>query len=83
MELPPDKLLAFIEELEEYGAARTPDQGIINIGPVLIRHGTKEQRTENFRAGLNGFEHGAFANLVAQASGFEIFDDRLLSGFSL
>ena len=44
MELPPDKLLAFIEEMEEYGAARTPDQGIINIGPVLIRHGTKEQQ---------------------------------------
>ena len=27
MELPPEKLLAFIEEMEEYGAARTPDQG--------------------------------------------------------
>jgi hypothetical protein len=38
---------------------------------------------ESFGAGLNGFEHGAFADLVTQASGFEIFDDRLLSGFLL
>ena len=45
MELPPDKLLAFLEEIEEYGVARTPDQGIINIGPVLIRYGTKSQQS--------------------------------------
>ena len=44
MALPPDKLLAFMEELEAYGAARTPDQGIINLGPILIRHGTPEQQ---------------------------------------
>jgi len=44
MGLPPDKLLAFFEEFEGYGVARTPDQGIITIGPVLIRFGTKEQQ---------------------------------------
>jgi len=36
---------------------------------------------ESFRAGLDGFDHGAFADLVADAGGFEVFDDRLLSGF--
>ena len=32
---------------------------------------------------MNGFQHGAFANLVAQASGFEVFDDRLFFRLSL
>lgn len=44
MGLDPDKLIAFIEEMEAYGVARTPDQGIINIGPVLIKYGTEAQR---------------------------------------
>ena len=44
MALPPDKLLAFIEEQEDYGVARMPDQGLINLGPLLISHGTPEQR---------------------------------------
>ena len=56
MALPPDKLLAFFEELEEYGVARTPDQGIITIGPVLIRFGTKEQR-ERFLPKIISGEH--------------------------
>lgn len=44
MALPPTKLLAFIEEFEDFGAARLPDQGLINLGPVLIQHGTPEQQ---------------------------------------
>ncbi len=44
MGLEPEKLIAFIEEMEAYGVARTPDQGIINIGPVLIKFGTDAQR---------------------------------------
>jgi len=44
MELPPAKLLAFIEEFEQYGVARLPDQGLIMIGPILIRYGTPEQK---------------------------------------
>jgi alkylation response protein AidB-like acyl-CoA dehydrogenase len=44
MALPPDKMLAFIEEFEDFGAARMPDQGLINLGPVLIHHGTPEQQ---------------------------------------
>ncbi|MDR0274885.1 MAG: acyl-CoA dehydrogenase family protein [Burkholderiaceae bacterium] len=44
MGLPADKLIAWIEELEQYGAARAPDQGIVMIGPLLIQHGTPEQQ---------------------------------------
>ena len=46
MALPPGKLLAFIEEFEDFGAARLPDQGLINLGPVLIQHGTPKQQHE-------------------------------------
>ncbi len=44
MELSPSKLLAFIEEFEDFGALRLPDQGLINLGPLLIKHGSPEQR---------------------------------------
>lgn len=44
MELPSDKLIAFIEEQEAYGVARMPDQGLINLGPLLIAHGSDEQK---------------------------------------
>ena len=56
MALPPDKILAFIEEFEEFGAARLPDQGIINLGPVLIKHGTPEQQRQWLPKILSG-EH--------------------------
>lgn len=56
MALPPDKLIAFFEEFEAYGAARTPDQGIITIGPVLIRFGTQDQR-ERFLPKIITGEH--------------------------
>lgn len=46
MGLPGDKLLAFIEEMEDYGVCRLPDQGIINLGPVLIRFGTTQQQAQ-------------------------------------
>ena len=44
MALPPDKLIAFIEEQESHGIARMPDQGLINLGPMLIAHGSEEQK---------------------------------------
>ena len=56
MGLPPGKLLAFIEEQEAYGVARTPDQGLINLGPVLIRFGSKEQQ-ERFLPKIVSGEH--------------------------
>ena len=35
---------------------------------------------EGLSPSLDGFEHGAFANLVAEAGRFEVLDDRLRSG---
>ena len=56
MQLPPDKLIAFIEEHERFGAARPPDQGIIMLGPVLIRFGTPAQQERYLPKILSG-EH--------------------------
>ena len=38
------KALIFHEEVERAGIARFPDQGILMVGPVLIKLGTEEQR---------------------------------------
>jgi len=56
MGLPADKLIAWIEELEQYGVARAPDQGIVMIGPLLIQHGTHEQQQRFLPRILSG-EH--------------------------
>jgi len=54
MELPADKLLAFFEEFEHYGVARVPDQGLLMIGPILIRYGTAEQKDRYLPRILSG-----------------------------
>ncbi|MDH6593214.1 alkylation response protein AidB-like acyl-CoA dehydrogenase [Variovorax sp. TBS-050B] len=56
MGLPADKLIAWIEELEQHGVARAPDQGIVMIGPLLIQHGTPEQQRRFLPRILSG-EH--------------------------
>ena len=56
MGLPGDKLLAYIEEMEDWGVARLPDQGLINLGPVLIRFGTPAQQQEYLPRIISG-EH--------------------------
>jgi alkylation response protein AidB-like acyl-CoA dehydrogenase len=56
MGLGPAKLLIFIEERERLGVVRTPDQGIIMVGPLLMQHGTPEQRAHYLPKALSG-EH--------------------------
>lgn len=56
MGLAPEKLLIFIEERERWGVARTPDQGIIMIGPLLMQHGSAEQQAFYLPPALSG-EH--------------------------
>ena len=56
MGLPPDKLIAYIEESERWGVARPPDQGLVMIGPILMRFGTDEQR-ERFLPKILSGEH--------------------------
>ena len=54
MELPPDKLLAFSEEFEQFGAPRLPDQGLLMIGPILIRYGSDDQKARYLPKILSG-----------------------------
>ena len=44
MGLTQSKILVYLEELERSGAPRVMDQGLMNIGPLLIARGTDEQR---------------------------------------
>ena len=54
MGLNADKLMIFTEEKERWGVARTPDQGIIMLGPVLMRYGTAEQQAYYLPRALSG-----------------------------
>ncbi len=56
MGLAPNKMLIFIEELERWGVARAPDQGIVMSGPILMSYGTPAQRAQFLPAALTG-EH--------------------------
>ena len=38
------KQIVLTEEYEHYGVARTNDHGIVMVGPLLIEHGTDEQK---------------------------------------
>lgn len=44
MGLPPDKRIAYLETFEQHGVARPPDQGLVMVGPILMRFGTDAQR---------------------------------------
>ena len=44
MGLSPVKRLILTEELERFGAVRINDMGVIMMGPLLLLHGTEEQR---------------------------------------
>ena len=50
------KQLIYIEEMERNGAPRMPDQGIMNLGPLLIAHGSETQKKEYLPKILSG-EH--------------------------
>jgi alkylation response protein AidB-like acyl-CoA dehydrogenase len=44
MGLTPVRHLVYIEEMERCGAPWMPDSGVRNLGPVLIQHGSPEQK---------------------------------------
>lgn len=56
MGLSASKLLVFVEELERWGAPRIYDMGLFMLGPILIRHGTDEQKRAYLPRILSG-EH--------------------------
>ncbi|WP_158743420.1 acyl-CoA dehydrogenase family protein [Acidisphaera sp. L21] len=44
MGLSASKQLLFMEEFERHGVARSPDHGLVLLGPLLIRYGTEAQK---------------------------------------
>ncbi|RYE29011.1 MAG: acyl-CoA dehydrogenase [Hyphomicrobiales bacterium] len=54
MGLPAAKHLIYLDEFETFGAARTPDHGIILLGPLLINFGSDEQKLQFLPRILSG-----------------------------
>ena len=54
MGLEPSKHLIYLEEFEKFGAARTPDHGIMLLGPLLIKYGSEEQKARFLPRILSG-----------------------------
>ena len=44
MELEAGKMVIFLEEMERHGVARPPDQGITQVGPIIMNFGTEAQK---------------------------------------
>ncbi len=56
MGLEPAKQLIIVDEFERFGAARTPDHGMMLLGPLLIAYGSEEQKAHFLPKILSG-EH--------------------------
>jgi alkylation response protein AidB-like acyl-CoA dehydrogenase len=54
MGLDAGKILIYLEEMERHGVARTPDQGITQVGPILMRFGTEAQKERYLPSTLSG-----------------------------
>ena len=54
MGLDASKHLIYLEEFEVFGAARTPDHGIMLLGPLLINFGSDEQKSRFLPRILSG-----------------------------
>ncbi len=54
MELNAAKMMVYVEEMERLGIARPPDQGITQVGPILMRYGTREQQEHYLPRSLSG-----------------------------
>ena len=44
MGLDAGKMMILLEEQERYGVARVPDHGIVQVGPIIMKYGTEEQK---------------------------------------
>jgi alkylation response protein AidB-like acyl-CoA dehydrogenase len=44
MALDPGKMVIYLEEMERHGVMRAADQGITQVGPIIMKYGTKEQQ---------------------------------------
>ncbi len=44
MGLDAGKMVIYLEEMERWGVARAPDQGITQVGPIIMKFGTEAQK---------------------------------------
>ena len=44
MGLDAGKMMILLEEQERYGVARVPDHGIVQVGPIIMKYGSDEQK---------------------------------------
>jgi alkylation response protein AidB-like acyl-CoA dehydrogenase len=54
MGLDAGKMVIYLEEMERYGVARSPDQGITQLGPILLQFGTEAQKRHYLPRTLSG-----------------------------
>jgi len=54
MALDAGKMVVYLEEMERHGVARPPDQGITQVGPLLMRFGTQAQQDHYLPPTLSG-----------------------------
>ena len=54
MGLDAGKMVIFLEEMERHGVARPPDQGITQVGPIIMKFGTDAQQAHYLPRTLSG-----------------------------
>ena len=54
MGLDAGKMMIYMEEMERHGVARPPDQGITQVGPLIMRFGTQAQKEHYLPRTLSG-----------------------------
>ena len=54
MALDAGKMVIYLEEMERHGVARPPDQGITQVGPLIMRFGTAAQQEHYLPRTLSG-----------------------------
>ncbi len=54
MGLDAGKMVVLLEEMERHGVARAPDQGITQVGPIIMQFGTEEQKRHYLPGTLSG-----------------------------
>ena len=54
MGLEAGKMVVMLEEMERHGVARSPDQGITQVGPIIMQFGSEEQKQHYLPGTLSG-----------------------------
>lgn len=54
MGLDAGKMVIYLEEMERWGVARAPDQGITQVGPIIMKFGTEAQKQHYLPRTLRG-----------------------------